>query len=232
MSNNVTLKDMYNRVAEYGYCVRKNRLDGLKMWLLLKDTLSTVFGKKTYRWNIESSQISGEYSKLGSKYIGHLEHVDEDEMDQWEKEHFLVQHIRILHESPEPTIVKMLQVAYNTGQLKSEMEESSEFYENLKNRVVDYPSEANPLKIRDLTTINRYISRDLQNTHVIDFVEHIKASHGFALALALAGNVFACVMPDLSATTDMTDSSDELPMSGGAVIHTTFKINFSDIKYI
>ena len=232
MSVNGTLKDMYNRVVDYGYFVRKNKLNGLKMWQLLKDTLSTVFGKKTYKWNIEPSQIEGEYSKLDSKYIGHLEMDDarvKDE-DRWEKEHFLVQHIRILRESPEPTIVKMLQVAYNTGQLRSEMEKSPEFYEKLEDRVVDYPSKESPVTVRDLTQIDRYISHDMQHSHATDFVDDHKAAHGFALA----GNVLICVMPGSATvdTVDTTESSDTLPMSGGSVRHSTFKINFSDIKYI
>ncbi len=223
---------MYNHVADYGYFVRKNRLNGLKMWLVLKDTLSSVFGKKTYRWNVKSSQIEGEYKMLGAKYIGHEEMTDDMDLHRWEKEHFLVQHIRILHESPKPTVVKILQVAYNTGQLRCEMELSEDFYAEWIDRVVDYPSREDPLKISDLTTINRYVSRDIQNTPIIKFVDDINAAQG----IALAGDILASVMQ--SAMTE-TDTSDEmLPMSGGYVRppvgHSahTFKIDFSNIKYM
>lgn len=165
-----TLKEMYNQVKEYGYFVRNNGLNGLIMWNVIKFVFQQIFGDTTYKWNIPHDQIMGEYNLLDDKFIGHLEMSDSLDRLRWESEHFLVQHIRILKETQKPTIVKILQVAYNTGQLEAEMRKHSEFYKQFKKNVVSYPTKESPLKISDLMKIDRYISRELQDTEISEFM--------------------------------------------------------------
>ena len=187
----LTLGDIYSQVLGYGYFVRVSKLNGLAMWGLLKDNLSNVFGKDTFEWNIPNDQITGEYNQLDtSGFIGHKDKTDEMDTHQWESEHFLVQHIRILKESPKPTVVKILQVAYNTGQLVGEMESGSEFYKKFIKRVVDYPSADSPLKLGDIVQMDRYISTTLQNTQISELVKN----NNMAKGLSIAGGIFKSIV--------------------------------------
>ena len=153
-----TLADLYNSVINYGYIVRKYNYDGLAMWNLLKNPLSKVFhGNNPGEWATSRKQIEDEYKNIEkSGFIGHLDETPDMDHNQWEREHFLVQHVRILFKSPQPTIVKYLQVGYNTGQLNAELEVNPDFYEKYMDKVTAF------------TNIDRYIPSEIMQTPISD----------------------------------------------------------------
>jgi len=136
-------------VIIYVESVRRLNYDGLVMWNLLKNPLSELFGNTKYDWEISREQIEEEYGLLDSQFIGHLDETPDMDHDQWAREHFLVQHVRILFKTPRPTLVKYLQVAYNTGQLKAELDMNPDFYEKHMD------------KVRTFMNINRYIPSEI-----------------------------------------------------------------------
>jgi hypothetical protein len=220
-----TLKDTYNEVIKYGNFVRSNRLNGLIMWNVLKVVFQQIFGDRTYEWNTSHDQIIGEYNLLDGKFIGHLEPSDSLDKLRWEPEHFLVQHIRILKETKKPTIVKILQVAYNTGQLEAEMNKNREFYKQFKNNVVSYPSEDSPLKIKHLKKINRYISPEMQDTDISELVPDSTP----AIAISHINKMLAPLSHGLPKP---LDESTQDNMMGGSTNNKIIRIDFTNIKYI
>jgi hypothetical protein len=122
--DSLTVEQLGMLVFKYGKDVRRNKLDGLRMWGDLKDQIIALFGKNKYAWATEMSVFNAEYDGLVAReedgIIGHIEDVPDEEHNKWELQHFLLQHIRIPRNEPEPPIHKFMQVFYNSGQLVAE----------------------------------------------------------------------------------------------------------------
>ena len=199
-----TVTDLYNSVIHYGYIVRKYNYDGLAMWNLLKNPLSKLFkGNNEDEWAIPREQIEEEYKKIEDEgFIGHLDETPDMNHDQWEREHFLVQHVRILFKTPRPTLVKYLQVAYNTGQLNAELEVNPDFYEKYMDKVTTF------------TNINRYIPREIMQIPVSEL------QTGNSKMMTDTKNAISRVFNLLS---------DHKKQAGGA---KTLTLNFSEVQCI
>lgn len=122
------LSKLWDKVKEYGYNVRSKNLDGLASWNVIKKELikNNAIGK----WNIKIVGIYGFMkTKLGIKEE-QCEINEKDEKIQkeiWEKYHFYLQHARIpVLNFEEPRLYRLMQVAYNAGQLKALF--NDEFY--------------------------------------------------------------------------------------------------------
>lgn len=127
------LTDLWNCVKKYGYNVRINKLDSLASWNAIKKELinSNAIGK----WD---KKIVGVYAHMKIKLGIKEEQCEINEADEklqkeiWEKHHFYLQHSRIpILNINEPKLYRLMQVAYNAGQLKALFDD--EFYtENMK----------------------------------------------------------------------------------------------------
>jgi hypothetical protein len=137
------LYDLFNTVIEYGKQVRSRGLDGLDMWNKIKKLFSADTGN--CEWNIKRT-INGEsisdlsaiydyvHDELGMK--GGDEDQDVVDKAEWEKYHFFLQLIRIAKKNPDCSLMRLMQVAYNVGQLQADYEDPAytakvkEFYDS------------------------------------------------------------------------------------------------------
>ena len=119
MENRV--EKLFSLVKEYGYYTRKNDLDGLAQWNRLKNILL-------------KSKIEGEWDQKVKQYFVEMRSDlkiqeceneipiknDLERKKMWEKHHFYLQHARIpTLNFKEPKLVRLLQIAYNAGQLQA-----------------------------------------------------------------------------------------------------------------
>ena len=140
----VDIQDIFNMIIDYGCTIRKFVLltqpsdnIGLNAWRMIKETFSD------FRFKTKSGEILSKI-KVNKKLVEKINKLIEDkkykydvddkeqdkvklelnsvELDnQVESEHFFIQHYRILVTSNfELSPIKLMQVAYNIGQLKAE----------------------------------------------------------------------------------------------------------------
>ena len=129
------IKDLWNLVIQYGYIVRSNKLDGLESWKKLKDIITEIGSNKKYKWPVD---MKPNYNILKNLSSSLLENFEDDKLNntKWEKEHFYIQHFRITAKNDNPKMSRILQVAYNTGQLMAERAIDPTFYEDLNNNLI------------------------------------------------------------------------------------------------
>lgn len=110
------IKYLYELIRMYGFRVKTTGMDGLTAWNAVKALLLAAFGTTKISWTPSQTKILDEIKALGV--------TDQEEKDsglqhaEWERHHFLVQHGRIVNLNyPDPGIIRLFQIAYNTGQL-------------------------------------------------------------------------------------------------------------------
>jgi mannose-6-phosphate isomerase-like protein (cupin superfamily) len=179
---------LFENIKVYGRYVRTNRLDGLEYWNRVKlflsrpeqkvgiDELNKIIGNK---WTIgvklsstkQSSCIEeiyefvhGEdglkiYGEEGDEISKSLEH------SVWEQNHFFLQLIRIPKNS-ELNLIKLLQIAYNLGQLSVCLERG-----NFISKAIDYFKSNNLDKLESYIKLspeqNMEIETNIQITDLI-----------------------------------------------------------------
>ena len=189
------LESLFENIKEYGKYIRQNHLDGLESWNKIKnfvqnssqqDGLNKInkilqksewnIGVKinsTINFNIEEIynyvhgdtendlKIFGEEGDEEAKALSH---------DDWEKNHFFLQLIRI-PKNNKINLVRLLQVAYNLGQLSVYLENNDNFYSS---KAMEY------FKTNKLDEISSYIKltpeqhEELNNTSSInEFVSDV-----------------------------------------------------------
>jgi hypothetical protein len=137
------INELWNNVIAFGYIVRMFGMDGLKMWQPVKERLNSVgdvpdvsFCPKIYRIAEEVN-----YNKNDNHNDATIDIADTKFLNTLETSHFLVQHFRIptmVSEKRENIRTKLIQVAYNIGQAKAEIERGTyssavvEFYKSNK----------------------------------------------------------------------------------------------------
>jgi len=145
MNFQYNIKDLWNLVVQYGYIVRYNQLDGLDSWVKLKTIISEISPKKKYKWACDMEMPFENLKSLENKIIEPIEDENPINYEKWEREHFFIQHFRIPAKNKNPKMVKILQVAYNTGQLLAEKSKIPYFYDhlnlNLEGKLFDYSQE-------------------------------------------------------------------------------------------
>lgn len=126
---NTTVYDLWKSILTYGENTRVKNLDGLKSWNRMKDILNQniIMGK----WKIEAYDLYDNIIDLGlvDKQPKNMTH------ETWEKNHFYIQHGRIpKNNKMEPTLTRLLQIAYNGGLLKQVMitENDKIYNDNMK----------------------------------------------------------------------------------------------------
>lgn len=121
---NTTIYDLWKSTLSYGENSKEKNLDGLDSWHRLRNVLAKypILGK----WKLESFQLYDQIIDLGL--------VDENpkkmNKDVWEKNHIYIQHGKIpLKNKMKPTLLKLLQIAFNAGQLRQQMiNRNDQFY--------------------------------------------------------------------------------------------------------
>jgi len=109
------LEELWNSIIKYGERTRDGNMNGLERWNLVKELIPNV----KIQWNESAKKIYDDLISLGVnnsedwKDSG-LSHPD------WERQHYLLQHGRIIYKNPDGNLVRLYQIAYNIGQFKVE----------------------------------------------------------------------------------------------------------------
>ena len=88
-------------------------------------------------WKESAKQIYNDLIKLG---VNNSEGWEDSGLSHpdWERQHYLLQHGRIIYKNPDGSVVRLLQIAYNIGQFKVEVrrkpytEEQMKYYRDNK----------------------------------------------------------------------------------------------------
>lgn len=137
----MNIVNLWNDIILVGYIVRKNRIDGLKMWQPIKEKLNKFddisdvnFSDKIYQIAKTMNYMPNDENHERASVSFPVELVNTDE-----NSHFIIQHVRIpslFREKREKIITKLIQVAYNIGQAKAEMKNYPaklvDFYNKIK----------------------------------------------------------------------------------------------------
>jgi hypothetical protein len=113
------VSEIYGAFINYGYNVRKTKKSGYDAWIIIKEKIP----EQLVTWK---SSIGNEYynhltSNLGIKDVKPV-NLDQLGQNDWERNYFLLQHGRIMRKYPQASLVKIFQIAYNTGQFIAENE--------------------------------------------------------------------------------------------------------------
>ena len=114
------LFEIWYQMAEKGYAVRHDNLCGLTEWLKLHPTLSDFkYDLSAFSWNpcVNWSQIYGELRNMCE--TGETFDLNRN-THKWVRDHFLLQHPRIVLRNPEFSCLRLAQIGYNYGQMMSE----------------------------------------------------------------------------------------------------------------
>ena len=114
----IRINNLWNVLINYGYETRIKKKDGLERWNFVKK----LFPDFNVVWKESSKTIYQDLLDLGvieEETGSGLSHED------WERHHYLLQHGRIIHNNPEGSLVRLMQIAYNIGQFNAEQEKKS-----------------------------------------------------------------------------------------------------------
>lgn len=148
-----SLKQFFTAFIELGYDVRSNKKNGLLTWQKYKNQLEplTIEGYengiplnnnfpllvKKIHYNVEKNDENHENVTI--KLNLHKDNMELINLKQFElhnnieTHHFLVQHFRIpIMQKYKLSVQKILQIAYNIGQLKADFEKGNIHDENIK----------------------------------------------------------------------------------------------------
>jgi len=116
------LKILWDAIIKYGYEIRSSNKNGLVGWLAVKEKL-TPFDFKL-EWTESSKVFAEKLIGLGVNNSDSFETSGLATKELWDRDHFLIQHGRIIRNNPEATLVRLLQIAYNVGQFNAENEKT------------------------------------------------------------------------------------------------------------
>lgn len=108
-----TAREHFANMVKYGKTVRGLKKNGLELWNSAKEGLPNV----SVTWKPEAF---GYYEKL--RNLGVTGDDGDEKNGSWEPHHFLVQLGRIVKNNPEGNFIRLMQIAYNIGQLTCELE--------------------------------------------------------------------------------------------------------------
>lgn len=131
------IEDLFEKIIRWGYDTRSKKFDGLKRWNVMKDILSESKVKGSWNPKVKEFFVEMRSTLKIQECKDEFKGSNEDIQREWEKHHFYLQHARIptLNFS-EPTLVRLMQIAYNAGQLRAEWnndfynKEKRDFYES------------------------------------------------------------------------------------------------------
>ncbi|AYV85610.1 MAG: hypothetical protein Satyrvirus25_15 [Satyrvirus sp.] len=135
-----TVKSLWNQLIDIGFNVRKNRLNGLEEWQPYKNKYSNYMVQDysigvPLRDNFINLCESFDYKYTDKDQTDTILKINDEIFDnKIETNHFLIQHFRIPRlEHYRLLLVKILQLAYNIGQLRAVFLNENAFSNELKN---------------------------------------------------------------------------------------------------
>lgn len=189
------LEELFENIKVYGRYVRKNNLKGLDYWNLIKTFIQRPEQEKelgeinniikSSGWNISVKYNSSTNSDI--KQIYDYVHGDKEnelkifgeegdekskslEHDVWEQYHFFLQLIRIPRNNPEINLLRLLQIAYNLGQLSVSLKEESV----ISSQAQEYFKSNNLDRLDSYIIINKGQQKNLgSNLQIKDFFHNI-----------------------------------------------------------
>jgi len=135
--------DLWEEFTNFGYMIRKSDKDGIAGW----KSIMVLIPKLNVTW-IEKSKVY--FEKLVELGVNGVETTDASILatPEWRRNHYLIQHGRIIIKNPEGNLQKLLQIAYNAGQFKAELEKNAYPIDQLKYYLVN-----------DLNKVTSYIEK-------------------------------------------------------------------------
>lgn len=164
---NCKIYDLWDEFIEYGYNIRDKNKDGLAGWNSVKELIPDL----SIEWTEKSKTY---YSKLIEIGVNSKESPEEAGMtkEQWERHHYILQHGRIINKNPDGKLVRLLQIAYNAGQFKKELEKEAypsnqmKYYiENELNKVTSYIEKIPKLPNNVVTELRDKFKSNLTGGH-------------------------------------------------------------------
>jgi len=131
----LTIEVFAKMFQSYGNKVRYGNKRGGLAWTPIKNLLLKIDSKlKFTQWNQTCKQfypfMKNELQLYGDTFISPDTKVETNDHSNhliWEAHHFLLQHGRIVHLS-EPSLMRLFQICYNTGQLTAQLEMDKSHY--------------------------------------------------------------------------------------------------------
>jgi hypothetical protein len=135
--------DLWEEFTNFGYMIRKSDKDGIAGW----KSIMVLIPKLNVTW-IEKSKVY--FEKLVELGVNGVETTDESIIStpEWRRNHYLIQHGRIIMKNPEGNLERLLQIAYNAGQFRAELEKNAYPIDQLKYYLV-----------HDLNKVTSYIEK-------------------------------------------------------------------------
>jgi hypothetical protein len=135
--------DLWEEFTNFGYMIRKSDKDGIAGWESIKVLIPTL----SVVWSEKSKTYFDKLVELGVNGAETPE-VATLSKSEWERHHYLIQHGRIIIKNPEGNLGKLLQIAYNAGQFRAELEKNAYPIDQLKYYIV-----------HDLNKVTSYIEK-------------------------------------------------------------------------
>ena len=135
--------DLWEEFTNVGYMIRKSDKDGNAGWESIKVLIPTL----SVVWSEKSKTYFDKLVELGVNGAETPE-VATLSKSEWERHHYLIQHGRIIKRNPEGNLQRLLQIAYNAGQFKAELEKDAYPIDQLKYYLVN-----------DLNKVTSYIEK-------------------------------------------------------------------------
>lgn len=133
-----TLAQLWSETLAEGYRVRSSKLNGLEAWQPLKVAYANLYVKDS-----DPIPMATNCKTFGmGRYVISLDEKDHTDAkfkigehtltNKNEPHHFYIQHFRIpFLENYKLSVVKLLQIAYNAGQFKAELEHNPKSYDQV-----------------------------------------------------------------------------------------------------
>jgi hypothetical protein len=133
-SGKITVEDLWRRFKDYGYAVRLMKKNGGDAWNAVKSILVKIGDDGNFAEWVDISTRYYDHMKKKLELFGDtIKDIDgkekNDNLDHslWEPHHFMLQHGRIVANN-KPSLLRLLQIAYNSGQLRREIETNQKAY--------------------------------------------------------------------------------------------------------
>lgn len=125
VNRTLSVRDIWARLIDIGYNVRKTKTNGLASWQIYKNEYSQYGNTKIpLRPEFVDFVKKLNYGVITEDHTDVILNIAGFQLDnQIESEHFFIQHFRIpIMENFELSFVKIAQLAYNIGQIRAVME--------------------------------------------------------------------------------------------------------------
>lgn len=168
--------DLWEEFIQYGYNIRAKGKDGKIGW----DTIKGLIPDMKVEWTGKSKTF---YTALNALGVNISETPEEANMlkEEWERHHYLIQHGRIINKYAEGSLIRLLQIAYNIGQFRKELEkktypsEQLKFYiENELNKVTTYIEKIGKLPADIVVKLKEAFSLNLSGGYIPNYHTYLQ----------------------------------------------------------